>query len=291
MAIQIRGNQVLNNTIGALQLNEADTYDFTSGTVSVATPSAAAHAATKAYVDAAVPDTFSGGDGIVITDASPDVIAVDLATNPGLQFTSNKLDLKVKAESGGSLTKDANGIYIANAAIGNAKLVSSTISGKALGTSLAAIAAGQGLALAAPYDGSAAQTMDIALDAATLTKGAGGLKVSDLGIAAGQIAGAAVTTAKIADNAVTAAKVSFGSNVDKLTPNGSLTAFDLSATIPSEFASIMVFRNGMSLEQVATPANIDEFKLELAAGTGGVSLVTFGAAIPSGENVRVFFIA
>ena len=291
MAIQIRGNQVLNNTIGALQLNEADTYDFTSGTVSVATPSAAAHAATKAYVDAAVPDTFSGGDGIVITDASPDVIAVDLATNPGLQFTSNKLDLKVKAESGGSLTKDANGIYIANAAIGNAKLVSSTISGKALGTSLAAIAAGQGLALAAPYDGSAAQTMDIALDAATLTKGAGGLKVSDLGIAAGQIAGAAVTTAKIADNAVTAAKVSFGSNVDKLTPNGSLTAFDLSATIPSEFASIMVFRNGMSLEQVATPANIDEFKLELAAGTGGVSLVTFCAAIPSGENVRVFFIA
>ena len=291
MAIQIRGNQVLNNTIGALQLNEADTYDFTSGTVSVATPSAAAHAATKAYVDAAVPDTFSGGDGIVITDASPDVIAVDLATNPGLQFTSNKLDLKVKAESGGSLTKDANGIYIANAAIGNAKLVSSTISGKALGTSLAAIAAGQGLALAAPYDGSAAQTMDIALDAATLTKGAGGLKVSDLGIAAGQIAGAAVTTAKIADNAVTAAKVSFGSNVDKLTPNGSLTAFDLSATIPSEFAAIMVFRNGMSLEQVASPANIDEFKLELAAGTGGVSLVTFGAAIPSGENVRVFFIA
>ena len=291
MAIQIRGNQVLNNTIGALQLNEADTYDFTSGTVSVATPSAAAHAATKAYVDAAVPDTFSGGDGIVITDASPDVIAVDLATNPGLQFTSNKLDLKVKAESGGSITKDVNGIYIANAAIGNAKLVSSTISGKALGTSLAAIAAGQGLALAAPYDGSAAQTMDIALDAATLTKGAGGLKVSDLGIAAGQIAGAAVTTAKIADNAVTAAKVSFGSNVDKLTPNGSLTAFDLSATIPSEFAAIMVFRNGMSLEQVATPANIDEFKLELAAGTGGVSLVTFGAAIPSGENVRVFFIA
>ena len=291
MAIQIRGNQVLNNTIGALQLNEADTYDFTSGTVSVATPSAAAHAATKAYVDAAVPDTFSGGDGIVITDASPDVIAVDLATNPGLQFTSNKLDLKVKAESGGSITKDVNGIYIANAAIGNAKLANSTISGKALGTSLAALAAGNGLALAAPYDGSAAQTMDIALDAATLTKGAGGLKVSDLGIAAGQIAGAAVTTAKIADNAVTAAKVSFGSNVDKLTPNGSLTAFDLSATIPSEFASIMVFRNGMSLEQVATPANIDEFKLELAAGTGGVSLVTFGAAIPSGENVRVFFIA
>lgn len=310
MAIQIRGNQVLNNTLGALQLNENDTYDFSSGVVSVATPSAGAHAATKAYVDSKIVDVFSGGNGIAI-DASgdPDVISVDLATNPGLQFTSSKLDVKVKSESGGSITKDANGLYIADGGIGNAKLAgsipndklaNSTISGKALGTALDALTAGNGLSMTA-YTGAAAQVIDMQLDASTLTKGAGGLKVTDAGIDTAQLAAGAVETAKINDSAVTgakiaagtitAAKVAFGSNVDKLVPNGSLTAFDLSATIPSEFASIMVFRNGMSLEQVAVPANIDEFKLDLAAGTGGVSLVTFGAAIPSGENVRVFFIA
>ena len=310
MAIQIRGNQVLDNTLGALQINENDTYDFSSGVVSVATPSSPAHAATKAYVDSLVVDTFSGGNGIAI-DASgdPDVISVDLATNPGLQFTSAKLDVKVKTEVGGSITKDADGIYIADGGIGNAKLAgsipndklaNSTISGKSLGTSLAQMSAGNGLSMTA-YDGSLAQAINLALDAATLSKSATGLKVADLGVGAGQLAASAVETAKINDLAVTgakiaastitAAKVAFQSNVDKLTPNGVLTAFDLSATIPSEFAAVMCFRNGMSLEQVATPANIDEFKIDLAAGTGGVSLITFGAAIPSGENVRVFFIA
>jgi trimeric autotransporter adhesin len=310
MAIQIRGNQVLDNTLGAQQLNENDTYDFSSGVVSVATPSSAAHAATKAYVDSLIVDTFQGGDGIAIDDTtSPDTIAVDLATNPGLQFTSAKLDLKVKSEVGGSITKDADGIYIADSGIGNAKLAgsipndklaNSTISGKALGTSLDELTAGNGLTLTA-YDGSAAQAIELALDAATLSKSAGGLKVADLGVDAGQLAAGAVETdkindlavtdAKIADSTITASKVAFASNVDKLVPDGSATAFDLSATIPSEFAAVMCFRNGMSLEQVATPANIDEFKIELAAGTAGVSLITFGAAIPSGENVRVFFIA
>ena len=252
MAIQIRGNQVLNNTLGALQLNENDTYDFSSGVVSVATPSAGAHAATKAYVDSKIVDVFSGGDGIAI-DASgdPDVISVDLATNPGLQFTSAKLDVKVKSETGGSITKDAGGLYIGDGAIGNAKLAgsipndklaNSTISGKALGTPLDDLTAGNGLSMTA-YNGAAAQAIDLALDAATLTKSAGGLKVSDAGIDTAQLAAGAVEAAKIddgavvnskiADNAVTPAKVSFATNVDKLTPNGALTAFDLSATIPS----------------------------------------------------------
>jgi hypothetical protein len=309
MAIQIRGNQVLDATLAPAKLDLTATYNFQSGTITAADPGAAQEVATKAYVDAQVPDTFSGGDGIVITDADPDIIAVDLATNPGLQFTSNKLDVKVKSEVGGSITKDADGLYLGDGAVGNAKLAgsipndklaNSTISGKALGTSLDELTAGNGLSMTA-YDGSAAQAIDLALDAATLTKGAGGLKVSDLGIDTGQLAASAVETAKINDLAVTgakiaastitAAKVAFQSNVDKLVPNGSLTAFDLSATIPSEFAAVMCFRNGMSLEQVAVPANIDEFKIDLSAGTAGVSLITFGAAIPSGENVRVFFIA
>lgn len=310
MAIQIRGNQVLDATLAPAKLDLTATYNFQSGTITAADPSAAQEVATKAYVDSLIVDTFSGGDGIAIdTSGDPDVISVDLATNPGLQFTSAKLDLKVKSEVGGSITKDADGIYLADGAVGNAKLAgsipndklaNSTISGKALGTSLDELTAGNGLSMTA-YDGSAAQAIDLALDAATLSKSAGGLKVADLGVDTGQLAAGAVETdkindlavtgAKIAASTITAAKVAFASNVDKLVPDGSATAFDLSATIPSEFAAVMCFRNGMSLEQVATPANIDEFKIDLAGGTAGVSLITFGAAIPSGENVRVFFIA
>lgn len=46
-----------------------------------------------------------GGDGIL---ANANDLEVDLATNPGLQFTSNKLDLKIEASKG--LSKGASGI-------------------------------------------------------------------------------------------------------------------------------------------------------------------------------------
>jgi len=109
MAIQIRGAQIQNDSVGPTQIDETATYDFSSGVVSVATPTASAHAATKAYVDSQVGDSLSGGDGINIdTSGDPDVISVDLATNPGLQFTSNKLDLKIEANKG--LSKGANGL-------------------------------------------------------------------------------------------------------------------------------------------------------------------------------------
>ena len=92
MAIQIRGSQIASAAITATQMNLTGVFDFSSGTLRSGSPSGSTDVANKAYVDSRVPDEFSGGDGIVITDASPDVIAVDLATNPGLQFTSNKLD-------------------------------------------------------------------------------------------------------------------------------------------------------------------------------------------------------
>ena len=47
------------------------------------------------------------GDGIAIAS---DAVKVDLATNPGLQFTSNKLDLMIDANLG--LMKDANGVKV-----------------------------------------------------------------------------------------------------------------------------------------------------------------------------------
>ena len=311
MAIQIRGNQVANNTLGPTQIDETATYDFSSGTVSVATPSSAGHAATKAYVDSKVVDTFSGGDGIAINaSGNPDVISVDLATNPGMQFTSNKLDLKCKSETGGTITKDANGIYIADSAISsaklagsiaNAKLANSTISGKALGTNLDALSAGQGLAIGAAFNGGAAQTMDLNLDGSSLAKGGSGVKVADGGVGATQLASNAVTTVKIGDNQVTAAKIpndSIGSaklllqsEWVSLTANGSATAFDLGHTLSGDFASIIVVRNGLIMEQKSSsPSGMDEYSVSLNGGTGGVGQITFGTAPTNGDNLRVWYI-
>ena len=305
--IQIRGVQIQDASINPAQINQAATFDFSSGVVSVATPSANAHAATKAYVDSKIVDTFSGGDGIVI-DASgdPDVISVDLAPNPGLQFTSNKLDLKIKSETGGSITKDANGIYLADGAVGNAKLAgsipndklaNSTISGKALGTNLDALAAGQGLALAAPFNGTTGQTMDLQLDGGTLAKGGSGVKVADGGIASGQLAADSVIAGKIADGAVDASsaiadgivsepKLSFQSRQDIFTPNGSTLAFVLANEVnPLMDNFVMAFKNGLLMRKVASsPSDVDSYTVSTA---GGATTITFGANLSSDDALEV----
>ena len=116
MAITLVRNQLVDSIInenkldnGAVAFAKLKSADVETDLASSASASKLATAAAiKAYVDAQVPDTFSGGDGIAIdSSGDPDVIAVDLAVNPGLQFTSGKLDVKVKSESGGSITKDA----------------------------------------------------------------------------------------------------------------------------------------------------------------------------------------
>ena len=202
MAIQIRGVQIQNDSVGPTQIDETATYDFSSGVVSVATPSSAAHAATKAYVDSQVGDGFQAGDGIAInTGTSPDTISVDLATNPGLQFTSNKLDLKLesnkglskgtnglaialKSESGGTISVDSSGLFIDDGAISNAKLANSTISGVALGANLNALTpATNGGVLFSSYNGSAAVSnlqLDISdLADATVNVGADSIAIYD----------------------------------------------------------------------------------------------------------------
>ena len=256
MALEIRSNQI----------RLADAFTFSGATV-VPTPTDATHAATKAYVDSKIVDPFSGGDGIVI-DASgnPDVISVDLATtNPALEFVSNKLALKLKAntgivkdadgaqvqlksESGGTISVDASGLFIADSAIGNAKLANSTISGKALGGTLDALAAGQGLAIGSAYNGSAGQTMDLNLDGSTLAKSSSGVKVADGGVGATQLA----------DDSVGVAKIAFSFEYDVFAGDGSATAFALNNTA-YDAAGIMVTLNGQMLKRVASSPAAGEF--------------------------------
>ena len=283
MAIQLVRNQLVDSIInvdklldGAVSYAKINSSDIETTLVGGSSKLASA-AAIKTYVDAQVPDSFSGGDGIDINSAGdPDVISVDLATNPGLQFTSAKLDLKLKAESGGSLTKDADGLYIADSAIANAKLANSTISGKALGANLDSLSAGDGLSMTA-YNGSAAVSdLTVDLDGATLAKSGSGLKVSDLGIDTGQIAAAAVTIPKAA----------FAPQIDSLSIQAATVTYNLSEEVPNEWiAGVMVFRNGVLIEQVTvTPSGVDQY---FVATSGGTTTVTFGAQPSTSDNYVV----
>jgi hypothetical protein len=281
MAIQLVRDQLINSIIDTSKLAD-ESVSFAKilasdieTSISGGAQKLATAGAIKAYVDSRVPDAFSGGDGIAI-DASgdPDVISVDLATNPGMQFTSNKLDLKL---ANGTLTKDANGLtvgQIANAQISNSaaiaisKLAASTISSKALGTNLDSVTPGDGLQGNA-YNGSANQTFSVKNDGSTISVGAGGIKVADGGITPGQLA--------------------FQSRQDVFTPNGSTSAFNLT-TAPSApfFNFVMVFRNGLLQKKVAGSAGADEY---VVSESGGTVTVTFGANVPSGGTLEVRYLA
>lgn len=266
--------------IRSTQLSLADNFTF-AGQIEVPTPSSANQAATKGYVDSQIADPFSGGDGIAI-DASgdPDVISVDLATNAGLQFSSNKLDVKVKSETGGSLTKDADGLYIGDGAISNAKLANSTISGKALGANLDALAAGQGLALASPYNGSAGQTIDLNLDGTTLAKSASGVKVNDAGVG----------TTQLANDAVTIAKVGFAFAQEAFDGNGSATTFDLSKAIHDADGALVMI-NGQMQERVSSSPQAGAYSVSLTGGAGSVTRITIGgSARDSNDRIQVIYL-
>lgn len=289
MAITLVRNQLVDSIInenkldsGAVSFAKMKSADIeTDLGASASASKLATAAAIKAYVDAQVPDSFSGGDGIVIdSSGDPDVIAVDLATNPGLQFTSNKLDLKCKAETGGTITKDANGIYLANSAVSNAKLANSTISGKALGTNLDSLSAGQGISMSA-YNGSAAVSdLTVALDGSTLSKSGSGVKVADLGVGEAQLAA----------NAVTITKFGMRPYTDDYSPNGSTATFTLSQRIAaaslSNFAQgVRVYRNGQRLLQKASsPADSSEYTV---TDNGSATIVTLGANPANGEKIIV----
>ena len=302
--IQIRGSQIQGESVEASNINLSGSFDFraATGMQFLTKPEAenSTFPATTAFVHTIVTgsliDGFQGGNGIAIdTSTSPDTIAVDLGTNPGLQFSSNKLVLKAKSETGGTITLDADGIYIGDNAIGNAKLAgsianaklaNSTISGIALGSNLASLSAGNGISMSS-YNGSAAvNNLTIDLDGSTLAVGASGIKIADLGVDGGQLANLAVATAKIADSAITTgkladsavgsakiadsavatakiadaavdpSKLSFQAQSDTFSPNGSTAAFALSAEVNGNFDQfVMAFKNGL-LQSITLPLTL-----------------------------------
>lgn len=202
---------------------------------------------------------------------------------------------------------------IADAAVTNAKLANSTISGKALGTNLDSLSAGDGISMTA-YDGSAAVSdLTLDLDGSSLSVGSAGVKVADGGIASSmlsqtggseavitqairnsaivtdKLADDAVTSAKINDGAVGAAKLSFMPMVSSGTMNGSDTTFDLDSAIFSAdwAAGTRVSLNHLVLHQVqGTPGN-GEYTVSINGGAGSVGRITFGFTPENGDKIYV----
>ena len=126
----------------------------------------------------------TGGDGIAVTGND---VAVDLATTAGLEFSSQKLKVKVtdgieilsdglkaKVKAAGALVVDSNGLDVGSGQIDSTKLAAGAVGTNALANG--------------------------AVDSSKIANGAVG---SD------QIAGSAVTDSKLASSSVTGAKVAF----------------------------------------------------------------------------------
>ena len=209
----------------------------------------------------------SGGDGISV---SGNTIAVDKATTSGLTFDSNKLKVnvgdgieivsdavKAKVKSGGALVVDSSGLDLGSAVIDDTKIAASKLSGSSIQSG--AIAAAQ---------------------------------LASASVEEAKIASNAVTSAKIASSAVTPAKLSFQSYVDNFDGDGSTTAFDLSQTVNTKFQKmILVFRNGLLLNEAASPSDVDEYSVALSGGSGGVTRITIGSAPSSSDSLQIRYLA
>lgn len=179
-------------------------------------------------------DPVLGTDNIEFTQFNG---AANITAGDGLSKTGNELSVNVDGSSleisGDSLQVASLGITDSMLAgnISNGKLANSTISGVALGSSLASLSASasSGLNFSASYDGSTAVTLGIDLDGSTLALGAGGLSVSVGGITTLQIADGNVTAGKLSQSAgseavITDAIRDLAVTADKLASNAVVSA-------------------------------------------------------------------
>lgn len=173
-------------------------------------------------------DPTLGTDNITFTQFNG---AANITAGDGLSKSGNELSVNVDGSSleiaSDSLQVKALGITndMLAGSIANSKLSNSTISGVSLGSNLNSLSAGNGITMTS-YNGSAAVSdLTINLDGSTLSVGASGIKISDLGVATAQLAATSVTAAKLASNAVETAKINDAAvTSDKIASNAVITA-------------------------------------------------------------------
>ena len=205
-------------------------------------------------------------------DLGGNLASLSKATNGGVNFSSYNgsaavsnlaLDLSDLAAAAVNVGADSIAIYDADA----------DVTGKESIADLMTAVAGNGIS-------ASSGVLAADLDGSSLSVGASGLKVSNLGVG----------TAQLANSGVTPAKLSFQARQDILTPNGSLTAFNLANNVASTFLNaVQVFRNGLLCKLVASsPSDDSEYT---CATDGSTTTVTFGSAVAAGESLEVRYLA
>ena len=121
----------------------------------------------------------------------------------------------------------------------------------------------------------------VGVDDTTVELDSDALRVKDAGI----------STAKIADTAVSIAKIGFKIRRDAANGDGSKTAFNLGRALNSNHTEVLVYRNGLLLEQVSSsPSGTDEYTVSATGGTGGVGLVTLGSAAAADDRLNFVYL-
>lgn len=210
-----------------------------------------------------------GGNGVAVTGNS---IAVDLDPTSGLEFNSAKLRIDLVADKGLELIGDGLQAKINGAG------------GLEVGASGLGIA-GDGI------DASMLQSnsvTEVKIAANSISSG----KIASGAVGSTQLGASAVTNAKISAGTIAADKLGFQAHQDKFAGNGSITAFDLSQEVSAKFEKLIcVFRNGLLLNQEGSPANVDEYSVNLTGGSGGVTRITLGSAPSAVDKLTVKFLA
>lgn len=224
-----------------------------------------------------------GGSDVVGTDNCPWSMfseSTNIVAGVGLTQNSNAFDVSVDDSSiivngsnklqikSGGVTNDMLGGSIANA-----KLANSSISGVALGGTLNALSAGNGISMTS-YDGSAAVSdLAVDLDGSTLSVSGSGLKIADDGVDLAQLA------------------IRFG--YDEVASTSSTGSINLSNRIAlaafQTAGAVMVMLNGQVLRDRTgnSASGYDEYVL---SDNGSVTTVTLGANAPDGSHLSVRYI-
>ena len=305
-------NQVTGNEIAALAVATANLADSSVSTVklggsvvteaklaslSVSEAKIQASAITASKIAAAV-----AGDGLSYDSSTGLAVGVDDST---IETNSDVLRLKDLGITSSKLQN--NSVItskIADANITEAKLSSSVAGNGLLGGAGSALSVNTGPGIQIDADAVKfrpgagldfnVNDVDIKVDDSSIEIDAGGnnLRVKALGIGTGKVQDSCITSAKLADNSVTAVKVGFLAYQELSTISGGSTVnIDLAREVDSAFANgIMAFKNGLAmLNQTAlggSASNNDDFTLSVV---GGVTRLSFGAALTDGDDVLITY--
>ena len=308
----IATNAVTGNEIAALTVGTANLGDS-----SVTAVKLGASAVTEAKIASlSVSEAKIKNNAITASKIASTVAGAGLSGGGGSALAVNVDDSSIEINSDSLRVKNLgiSATKIANNAITTNKLFNASVTPQKLASSVAGsgLSGGAGSALAVncgsglDFNGDDVEVqlgpglefdsgdVAIAFDNVTIgvTTDTGELQVKDGSITNVKMGLAAVGTNNLGSNSVTAAKVGFKAYQESTSVSGSsTTVISLSRAVDSAFSDgILAFKNGLALINSTafgqTAGNNDQFNVSVS---GGVTILTFGAALTSGDYILVVY--